>query len=74
MNETAFSCPKCGSSKYGTINPSDPSSKWVRVCHGCHAFTWPIQDDWKHFVRITRFKSKTAFENYTRDHDPNKDD
>lgn len=53
-----FYCPRCGSSKFGSdLNAGK------RFCHGggCQ-FSWNTEDDYGHFVRVTRERFETAEE------------
>lgn len=70
--DIAFICPECDSSYYRSTykveNSKIVEGTLVRHCRGndddgC-GFTWPQQDDWKHFavVTTTRFSSAEEYE------------
>lgn len=53
--EMRFICPSCGSTHWGG-NHIDA------CCHGAGGcrFIWLRKDDWKHFVRVTRYENFEA--------------
>ena len=75
---TQFRCPACYSSHFGSeSDESDGKFNVVsRQCHGypikegvpvpCD-FTWPYEDDWKHFRQIVTFESHEEFVEETHD-------
>jgi len=56
IDVTEFTCPRCGSHKFGTSLNGDPRDPHIGVgyCHNPCGFSWRRSDDAKYFRKTGR--------------------